>query len=366
MLRDISIENYRRFPKFQIEGLARVNLLVGPNNSGKTSFLEAIYLLINSANINDSFDRILGSRGEIILPELIDGEPTEPLYKVTPLFYRYAFEREAAICIQSKSDRFLSFSMQPNPTSEQIARLELHQFVLEKIWERNYNLLISHRNEEGEIYLATRVNQKGITPTDFSFLKQSGYNWKNIRSYFMPTSQLEFHILAEIWDEITLTPKEDKVVKALQILEPDVERISFTRGHTANSGILLKLRGREHPVSLGSMGEGMKRILNLAMAAVTVENGVLLVDEIDTGLYYDVQPDMWRLMLEIAQELNVQIFATTHSWDCVTAFSEALNESEDSSIGELFRLSWRGDLVRAIVYTKDELAKAVYYKIEVR
>ena len=48
MLRDITVENYRLFEKFQLEGMTQVNLLVGVNNSGKSSLLEAIYLLVNS------------------------------------------------------------------------------------------------------------------------------------------------------------------------------------------------------------------------------------------------------------------------------------------------------------------------------
>jgi predicted ATP-dependent endonuclease of OLD family len=83
------------------------------------------------------------------------------------------------------------------------------------------------------------------------------------------------------------------------------------------------MRGQRDPIPLGSMGDGMRRILTLAMCAVNVENGFLLIDEIDTGLYYEVQADMWRLILETAQRLDVQVFATTHSWDCVSAFQEA-------------------------------------------
>lgn len=102
------------------------------------------------------------------------------------------------------------------------------------------------------------------------------------------------------------------------------------------------------------------------MVAVTVENGVLLVDEIGTGVYYEAQTDMWRLLLEIAQRLNVQIFVTTHSWDCIAAFQEALDQIEDSSVGKLFRLSRKGDNIRAIDYPSEKLGVAVRQNIEVR
>jgi len=125
---------------------------------------------------------------------------------------------------------------------------------------------------------------------------------QNINSnFFLTTSNINYQQMAMFWDEITLTPKKESVVAALQILEPNIERISFTTRQTSSSGILLKLRGQDYPINLGSMGEGMRRILSLAMADVTVENGFLLVDEIEVGLYYEAQTDMWRLVLSTAK-----------------------------------------------------------------
>ena len=64
MLRDLCIQNYRTFKDFNIDGLARVNLIVGMNNSGKTSLLEAVYLLVNQVNLGCLID-LLHNRGEI-------------------------------------------------------------------------------------------------------------------------------------------------------------------------------------------------------------------------------------------------------------------------------------------------------------
>ncbi|AFY84234.1 AAA family ATPase [Oscillatoria acuminata] len=371
MLRDISLKNYRMFKDFQIDGLARVNLLVGPNNSGKTSLLEAIHLLVNPDDLVDTLDEILGYRGQIILSDSrISNQPKELIYQIAPLFYNHVLNSEFKLFIGSRKDYLLRVMISYNTNFEELYN---EADSLSKKHAGSYNLALSREKEDLKTLYLGKVNKKGAASTSFTKYspesenyEQNHYLVKNKPSILMTSQRLRFDTIAEMWDEIALTPKEDKVVKALQILEPDVERFTLTRGQTTASSILVKLRGRDNPISLGSMGEGMTQILNLIMAAVMAENGVLLVDEIESGLYYDVQADMWRLLIEIAQELNIQIFATTHSWDCVRGFAAALSEAPESDVGKLFRLDWRGELIRAIDYPAEHLEKAVDYGIEVR
>lgn len=67
MLNAIHIQNFRLFKDFQLHDLARVNLVVGKNNAGKSSLLEALYLLIKQQQQNDFLDalfKIVELRGE--------------------------------------------------------------------------------------------------------------------------------------------------------------------------------------------------------------------------------------------------------------------------------------------------------------
>ncbi|MEG3903568.1 AAA family ATPase [Microcoleus sp. B4-C5] len=369
MLRDLTIQNYRCFKDFHIDELARVNLIVGQNNSGKTTFLEAIYLLVNEGNIPFLFE-VLNSRGEITLERSRqrNGEVVSRryYYHILHIFYGHQlnnFDRAIDIC--STKEHLLSLKIQPNRILQQLTLPGFEDLV--PSGELVAELVVSYGQ-----YTPIRIPIRSDRTGDWRYLELGNTSQLVVptrssnQNYFLTTTNRSFQQLSLLWDRITLTPKEQSVVEALQILEPDVERISFTSRQTSNSGILLKLRGQPHPVPLGSMGEGMRRILSIAMAAVSSENGFLLVDEIDTGLYYQTQTDMWRLIFETAQRLNVQVFATTHSWDCIAAFQEALEQSEDSSVGKLFRLSRRGEDIRAVEYTPDELSVAVRQSIEVR
>ena len=114
------------------------------------------------------------------------------------------------------------------------------------------------------------------------------------------------------------------------------------------------------------MGDGMRRVLATVASLVSVGNGTLLVDEIDTGLYYGVLTDMWRLILETSARQNAQVFATTHSWDCVRAFQQALSNTTDPNSGCLIRLEKNDDKIEAVSYSPRELDIAIRQGIEVR
>ncbi|MDY6899427.1 MAG: ATP-binding protein [Cyanobacteriota bacterium] len=367
MLNDITIQNYRCFKNFHINSLARVNLIVGMNNSGKTSLLEAIYLLISQKQPR-VLGEILDNRGEVIerLNLGITGKPEklELYYQITSLFHNYQTEAPQIINLETTdSKRCLQIKLEKN---------NLHNQIIDNQIEANltpYKLVLNF--DSGQIILP--VYEDGSIDEKFmqyfkqspSFTRQISYLVDTQKNIFITTNNLNFGELAALWNKITLTPKEDKVIEALQILEPDIQRINFTSQANINAGILVKLRGK-YPIPLVSMGEGMRRVLQIAIAAVTVENGFLLIDEIETGLYYQSQTDMWNFILKVAKKLNIQVFATTHSWDCITAFQEALELSNDNNSGKLFRLSRQNEDIGVVEYSSNELSTAVNHSIEVR
>lgn len=359
MLRDLSIHNYRSFKEFDLDGLARVNLIVGSNNSGKTSLLEAIYLLVHQNNPLSLID-LLENRGEISFVK--SSKLSNNNYQLKHIFFNHQLSFDRNIEIESTQEKSLSLKISLSPVAVQFNLFEntleddIPGFELNFTYNSHHNIKIPVLDDGTFEKRFFRAGQS---------VKINSYLTNSICEY-LTTDNINFKKLAELWDAINLTPHEDEVVRALQIIEPNVERISFTSRQTSNSGIIVKMREQNEPIPLGSMGDGMRRILALAMCAVNVENGFLLVDEIDTGLYYEIQTDMWRLILETAQRLNIQVFATTHSWDCVAAFEEALESMEDSSIGKLFRLDAKYGKIRAVNYSPEDLKIALKQNIEVR
>ena len=89
----------------------------------------------------------------------------------------------------------------------------------------------------------------------------------------------------------------------------------------------MRLKGLKDRVPIGSMGDGIWRMLGLALSVVQSGNGILLVDEIDTGLHHTVMEDMWRFLYGCAKRYNVQIIAATHSWDCYHSLAVICRDS---------------------------------------
>jgi len=356
MIKDLHIQNYRLFKELNIDNLSQVNLVVGANNSGKSSLLEAIYILSNDSKL-ESLGDILYQRGELLSengyakPDIFTQVDTLP----HNIFYGRSLQELPTIKIESKSiDTKLSLKIDRNAQSESQDNGSIEN-----------GALLQCIIETGETKVSHPLPLKGEHVLRYNPYQKSPLNHDETSS-LITTDNLDYKQLATLWDDITLTPGEDRVISALQIVEPAVKRISFTSRRTSNSGILLQLANEDKPIPLGSMGDGMRRVLAIIASLVSVGSGNLLIDEIDTGLYHGVLTDMWRLVIQTAKQQDAQVFATTHSWDCVKAFQQALAMEEDDQVGCLIRLDRIGEQTKVVRYDANRLAIAVNQEIEVR
>jgi hypothetical protein len=173
--------------------------------------------------------------------------------------------------------------------------------------------------------------------------------------------------LLAFWDKVVLTPAENLVLKALRFIDPDIERIAVQTGAKAydtgpaRGGFVVKRKGLDFPVPIGTMGDGMWRMLAIATFLTQCRGSVLLVDEIDTGLHYSVMTEMWRLILNAAKEFDVQVFATTHSFDCVESLAYASAGLDDVTVQRI-----EAGKRKAVPYDDELLRAAAEHRIEVR
>ena len=128
---------------------------------------------------------------------------------------------------------------------------------------------------------------------------------------------------------------------------------------------MVKLKSHRRPVPLRSLGDGAMRMFGIALALANSRDGFLLIDEAENGIHHGLQRDFWRMVLQTAQANNVQVLATTHSWDCVVGFARAVLECEDIE-GALARVERYDGKLRAVMYSERNLRVAAEQNIEVR
>ena len=378
MYSSIRIRGYRGLDSFRLRGLGRVNLLVGTNNCGKTSILECIELL-RSAGHPSVLSAIAARRGE----SRADGgdargtpTPRPDLVDVSHLFANRGLENpirveaeraggadpaawndRVTVCVQAPSPSEHD-GRGPEPEDDDDARL-----VLRVKWSDAQDDHRAPVTDEG-LLPASRLRP----PLRLGRALRLGH-WRNLARQpvrFVRTTGVTAADVAETFSEFVLTPKEEAVTRALRIVEPAIERIApVDRGRhhrDAPGGVVLKLRDAPDRVPIGSMGDGLWRMLGLALSLADAEGGVLLVDEIDSGFHYSVMEDMWRMLGEQSAALSVQVFATTHSRDCYESLAAvARSETGDVTIQRIDR--GRGEAVR---FSREAVVAAAERGTEVR
>lgn len=354
---DLRISNFRRFQKFSMEGLGRVNLLVGPNNCGKTTILEAIDLLASPLD-----PCLLGHisiyRGAVSAPA---GESSVKSARIAlrHLFYGHQVNVGSTFeLVGSYSRSKHGFSARITRTPDQPSRASKYPAdVWLSIWRDGQG------NKATDSIPLTSSMEWPVVDWEGRAKVSGGSNV----SFVGTGSWVRWDVVDEL-SAIQLNPEEELVLDVLRLIEPTVEGITAVHapevvGLRDRVGVFVKLKGQRERIPIASLGEGMWRLLALALALVSAKGSVLLVDEIDIGLHYTAQAEMWRMVKKAAESLDVQVFATTHSRDCIYALAQiARADVTDGSDVTIQRIE--GEC--AVAYNEQEIVLAAERGIEVR
>ncbi len=353
-----------------MNGLGRINLLVGKNNAGKSSLLEALSLLCSGTNLSALW-QILAKRGE---NPVIDSQPGRP----------FQLEVDVAHIFTGHQARIGSkFSI--TATNERPGRSITYELVEPKPDENPilFNIISSQELGGAPIALAIKVQGSAIPQiplTQRGSLRNDVYNQAfNVKrspqpqsepAQYITTESLNFQDLLRLWNDITLKPEEGRVIEALKFIDSKIERIAPITGQPYLGGIgiyrggfLIKRKGEE-PIPVGSLGDGIWRMLALAVVLSRTKNGVILIDEIDTGLHYTVMEKMWSFVNDVSKIFKTQVFATTHSYDCVHALAKICRESDSAHDISIQRIEVGKN--QATRFSEAEIKIAAEQNIEMR
>lgn len=173
--------------------------------------------------------------------------------------------------------------------------------------------------------------------------------------------------LDKLWSSVSMSENEEFVIRALQIIEPRIKRFNILTLDNVGKGQgtvpFVMLEGESNRVRLGAMGDGINRILTIILSLINCKGGIFLLDEFENGLHYSVQSMLWNIIFELAELLDIQVFATTHSNDCISSFAQASDDKDGLAI----RLDLIENELRAQLYDNSkELVFAINESIELR
>ena len=380
MLYSLEIRNFRNLKELKINSLGSVNLFTGKNNTGKSTLLEAIALYAAKGDLNFLY-QLLKERGENYKQVDADKDATDINVKALSSFFsnrNIGFKQIDSLSVgiientlfgeQRSNESFVAIrfvkyfdEVKNEVENDPYPPLRRKRVVVENAIEA---LLPDYR-----VGLEVRSGSTSyIFPLDserpFRILSRTINTPDNFQ--FIRTKNIDREINGKLWDNITLSEKENYVIDALRIIEPDVERIAFIEESPRERTAVVKLKSNSNVLPLKSMGDGINRILTIILALVNSDNGFLLIDEFENGLHYSVQEKLWKIIFALSKKLNVQVFATTHSEDSIFGFENILNNEETKLEGKLIRLELINGFVRQVEFSAEELKIANAENIETR
>ena len=380
LLPDLYIENFRGIKKLSIPCLGRVTLLAGRNGVGKSTALEAIQVYAARGRYTVLID-LLAARGEFIADIDSDGnEAVAPDW--TALFYGRDISEDIVVSVgQRDAAEQLRIGLTTPDNEDLVQAGKIHPGFLRNDRARQFK--VDYKGQGYSIYWIF----DGLYPAEYVFDSADTFlearinaNWRTVydRELASPIKHetlgpgtLAYSDMARMWDRVALTVDEKQITQSIGLIYgAEAGRVAVV-GDDARGGKgfgrrpIVKLMSHDRPVPLRSLGDGALQLFGVALALASSRDGFLLIDEAENGIHHSVQRDYWRMVLQTARENNVQVFATTHSWDCVRGFAQAAAENVNVE-GVLVRLEKEDEGLRAVRYSERRLKIAAEQRIEVR
>lgn len=369
VLPSLTVSGFRVFRHLDVARLGRVNLIVGKNNVGKSSVLEALRLYATRAHPAVLFD-ILESRDELWVSGM--GSQHRESAAQGMIAIEYLFHGYPALSAQIDPIRIGSLGLRENTLA-----LSIHWYQE----ERDDDGIVRRVELPDGTTTETMLPGMRIDSDDTKRVIRLDRESRHFRGRALPTQEDGYacvyvsshrpdrlNPIGCLWDQIALTDGESDVIAGMQIITPAVQRLSLL-GNKESVGrdrtVMVKLDGCPRPLPLHTLGDGICHVFEMVLSLVNAKGGVLLIDEIENGLHYSVQTELWKTILCLAERLNVQVFATSHSWDCIEAFQAACHETQRED-GALIRLSEHAGDIVATTFSSGELSIAARDQIEVR
>jgi len=316
MIEELVLENFRGFRSLDLKGLKPVNLIVGHNNTGKTSLLEGILLACQARRGHE-------------LPGMFRAVQGRDELRYFPWLLHDGAQNGTATlkCKDGVVENSLALTKLNSPPSAGFIAPGPHI---------TYGPLFLWLGPQRKDSICRVVSVQHRDPQSLVSLVGKAYRKRG---------------------------GEETFQKLLAKIDSRIKKVRIDPGEDGNQ-VVVDI-GLSELLPLAQVGQGVYRLTTILADIIGEKTDVLLIDEIENGLHHSVQKQVWIGLAEVAKELNVQIFATTHRGECLQAAHNAFDERQpyDFRVVQLFRSE---DSVQGRLLDKKHIEAAITADIELR
>ena len=379
MIKSLRIEHFRNLKQVEINDLGRINILLGKNNSGKTVIQEALFLLAPPTDPLAALRILNSQRGYDIdadSPDFWDS-----------FFYNWNNTRNIVLRIKVAEGAILFTKELKIKAIQQQTDLEIGE--ISELNRQTVGVLLTFTRYEGDMSsdkLPRRSSEQSKTfnskrldvAEEFKNSYQSNPQYEDhcgkwsadLLNYNVPVAFLAAKVItttsqeAQRFSRLDIGGRYDEILTAMQIIEPRLKRLTVAA--TQRGSVIYGDLGTDHLIPISLMGEGTTRILSIVLAILNSKGGIVMIDEAESGLHYSVLVALWKMIAETARRLDVQIFAATHSYECIQAIHEAIEALGYTDDLKAYRFDRIGETTRVVDYTAEMLATGFEMGLEMR
>jgi AAA15 family ATPase/GTPase len=298
----IKIEQYKGLSGLELPKLNKINIFAGLNNSGKTSLLEAVYLLSLQNDIGAFFKLIrLKNKLKNLSPTWLNQSITSTV-SVSGVFSHcdtsVSFEKFEAADIDKKDDYITSYNLDTHVDGRKLDNT-VHTFAHQPL---------IRENEKVE----RLCNSAFKSPYFFDFDDVYKEHTKSVE--IKHNGKTLLNIIVEFLKDIDTTINDVRLVDSDEVKRFIVESSKFN----------------DKDLDITNYGEGLQRVFYIALSFASCRNGIICIDEFETAIHYSLLIKFTKFVQELSDAFNVQVFLTSHSKECIDAF--LLNEYSNESI----------------------------------
>ncbi len=359
-LRSLRIRGFRSLDDLSFQDFARINLLVGQNNVGKTSVLEAIWLLHSPSNLLAP-QALTAFRGSDLA--------STPLEAIWPFLFYGADPRQpvqVAATDQEGAQHTLKLTLRPATTIQ----LETREVVATAgitsegtgngvrvapigsgvgaplAFEVSYQ-----RNQEEPVVSTAMVSGSQLKITTPP-LASSG-----LATFLFAGGRVNATLLSQWFTLAQESGKLDQLLVMLRVFEPRLRTLTIGVAPGSTVPHLRGDVGLHRPLPLELFGAGMAHLVAIVLGIFNTPGGVLLADEVENGVYHENLEELWRAVELASREAHTQLFVTTHSYECLRAAVRAFVDHPDDL--RVYRLERCDEATRVVAMQYDQVQAAV-------